>query len=289
MTCGNAVETPWHRARSRTGVIGLSIALAVAASVARAEAPPPLDQLVGFFDSVALQDDNSMFGSQGTVQKPVSRWEGPILVNISGSVSPEQDDRLHWHLERFAAISGIDVDYVSRRDDANLRIQLTSSDEVVARAGSADTLCLTEYGPESGAIDFADIFIPISESVWLDNCMAHELMHAVGFYAHPKDNDNRSVLEQGAPSRMRTFTNLDVAAIRILYDQRLRIGLDRSHALPIARAIAREIIGAWPEDEQPPRPGDRLDPDGNLLRDDLQPEAGVAMGLEAADSQRLPR
>jgi hypothetical protein len=247
-----------------TSVRALAVAalVAVAGPPVAAEVPPALDQLVGYFDSVALQDDTSMFGSEGTVPKPVSRWEQPILVHISGSASESLEERLKWHLERFRLLSGVELSYVARRDQANLRITLTSSAEVTARAGSADTMCLTQYEPESGAIDFADIYLPLSQTVWLDNCMAHELMHAVGFYAHPKDNGNRSVLEQGAPPRLRTFTTLDVAGIRMLYDPRLRIGLERERALPIARAIAEELLLDWPDAPQAPSPGDLLGPDG---------------------------
>ncbi|MEZ5669013.1 MAG: DUF2927 domain-containing protein [Alphaproteobacteria bacterium] len=240
---------------------------AMLAAPALAAEPPSLDQLVGFFDSIALQDDNSMFGSAGTVPKPLSRWEGPIRVHIEGG-SSGMIARLDWHLERFRLLSGADIARVTRREDANLRISLTTSAEVTQRAGSADTLCLTQYEPDSGAIDTADIYIPVGETMWLDNCMAHELMHAVGFYAHPKDNGNRSVLEQGAPARMRTFTALDATAIRMLYDPRLRIGLTRDRALPIARALAEQLLRDWPADAADPEPGDPLDPDGFLARTD---------------------
>lgn len=247
------------RLARRAGAVAVAAVLLPAAGWA--EAPPTLDQLVGFFDSVALQDDNSMFGSEGTEPKPISRWEQPIRVHISGSVSEAMESRLKWHLERFRLLSGVALDYVPGEDQANLRIVLQSSEEVIARAGTAETLCLTQYEPATGAIERADIYLPVSQTVWLDNCMAHELLHAVGFFAHPKDNGNRSVLEQGAPPRVRTFTALDVAGIRMLYDPRLRVGLGRDRALPIARIIAEELLAHWP-DRRPPAPGESLTPDG---------------------------
>lgn len=250
----------WVRS-NRGHVAAVAVALGVgcfSALPSQASEPPILDELLGFFDSVALQDDNSMFGSAGTVPKPVSRWEQPIYVYIDGATSDEMEDRLRWHLERFQMLSGTELHYATRRDQANLLINMTTASDVISRAGSADTLCLTQYEPSSGPIDYADIYIPLGEPVWLDNCMAHELMHAVGFYAHPKDNGNRSVLEQGAPPRLRTFTALDVAGIRMLYDPRLRVGLPRDRALPIARIIAQELIADWPDETRPPRPGEPL-------------------------------
>lgn len=275
-----------HRMRAARPARHLSwlaaLLLIVSAAPAAGEQPPVVDQLVGFFDSIALQDDNSMFGSEGTVPKPVSRWEQPIHVHIAGAASEAMEERLRWHLERFRLLSGAELHYVARRDQANMRIIMTSSTEVTSRAGSADTLCLTQYEPSTGAIDFADIYIPLNEPIWLDNCMAHELMHAIGFYAHPKDNDNRSVLEQGAPPRLRTFTALDVAGIRMLYDPRLRVGLTRDRALPIARQIAEELIATWPADTRPPRPGEPLVPAGGDVRPD-EPE-GIANDDEAGAS-----
>ncbi|MGF1624192.1 MAG: DUF2927 domain-containing protein [Alphaproteobacteria bacterium] len=273
-----------HACRLAAGALAAGLVLAALGRAGFGEAPP-LDQLVGFFDSVALQDDTSMFGSAGTMPKRVSRWEQPIVVHIAGSISESMEDRLKWHLERFRLLAGVDVTYVELRDQANLRIILTSAGEVAARSGSADTLCLTQYGPSSGAIDYADIYIPVAQTVWLDNCMAHELMHAVGFYAHPKDNDNRSVLEQGAPPRIRTFTALDAAGIRMLYDPRLRVGLARERALPIARIIAEELLARWPDEMQTPRPGEPLGPDGFVP---LASEPAVADDL-AAEAMRTAR
>ena len=240
------------------------IGLVVAGPVLAAE-PPTLDQLVGFFDSVALQDDRTIYGSAGTEPKPVSRWEGPMRVHFAGALSPGMIDRLSWHLERFQLLSGVDVQRVAQRSEANLRIVMTTSAEIAQLSGASNTLCLTEYGPPEGALEYADIFIPVGESQWLDNCMAHELMHAVGFYAHPKDNGNRSILEQGAPARMRTFSALDAGAIRMLYDSRLRIALPRDRALPIARAMAVELLADWPTDAMHPEPGDALGPGGFLM------------------------
>ncbi len=267
------------RAVRRAALVAL-VALAPQRPAA-AETAPTVDQLVGFFDSVALQDDTSMFGSAGTVPKPVSRWEQPIRVHLSGWETTVVRDRLAWHLERFQLLAGVDLEIVARREDANLRVSLLPVEEVTARAGSADALCLTQYEPPSGAIEHAEIYLPLGHAVWLDNCMAHELMHAIGFYAHPKDNGNRSVLEQGAPPRLRTFTALDVAGIRMLYDARLRVGLERERALPIARAIARDLVARWPEDARLPHPGEALGPDGFALP---QTSAAAAAGTPARAS-----
>jgi hypothetical protein len=209
-----------------------------------------------------------MFGSEGTEPKPLARLQGPVRVHFSGQISPGLVDRLTWHLERFSLLTGLDLRRVTQRSEANLRITMTTLAEVTQRSGSADTLCLTEYGPIGDALDYADIYIPVGQTVWLDNCMAHELMHAIGFSAHPKDNGNRSVLEQGAPARMRTFTALDAAAIRMLYDPRLRVGLDRDRALPIARIMAAEMLASWPDASRHPAPGDPLGPDGFLALPD---------------------
>ena len=231
-----------------------------------AEPLPSLGDVVGYFDSVALQVDRGMFGSEGTEPKPVARWEGPVRVHLAGPLTPPLRRRLEWHLERFRLLSGVTLDYVADREDANLSIMLTPSDVVVQRSGSADTLCLTEYEPASGAILWADIFVPVPQggSDWFDNCVAHELMHAIGFFAHPKDNDSRSILEQGAPYSVRTFTVLDAIGIKMLYDRRLRLALPRDRALPIARIVAAEMLAAWPRDTRTPEPGDPLDAEGFL-------------------------
>jgi len=199
-----------------------------------------------------------------------------VRVHLDGPVSDLLRGKLEWHLERFRLLSGVDLQYVDRREDANLRIALAPSDMVIERAGSADTLCLTEYEPTEGPIVWADVFVPIPDgrSDWFDNCVAHELMHAIGFFAHPKDNDDRSILEQGAPFRVRTFTLLDAIGIKLLYDRRLRVALPRDRALPIARALAEELIAALPRDARTPDPGDPLDANGFL--DTSSAAAGTA-------------
>lgn len=252
---------------NRLGRIALGVAVLMLAATARqatAERMPTLDEVVGYFDSVALQVDRGIFGSEGTEPKPVARWEGPVQVHLAGPLTPLLRRRLDWHLERFRLLSGIDLRQVARRADANLRIQLAPSEVVVERSGSADALCLTEYEPRVGSILWAEIFIPVPDgrSDWFDNCVAHELMHAVGFFAHPKDNDGRSILEQGAPYRVRTFTVLDAIGIRMLYDRRLRTALPRDRALPIARVVAEEMLATWPRDARTPDPGDPLRADG---------------------------
>ncbi len=225
---------------------------------ALADRPPLPNELVAFIDSVLLHDDLSIFGSTGTVEHQVSRWDKPINVYVSADIPAHTRDRVWWHLDRVRALTGLEINPVEREAAANMRIIFIEGEAIRQLAGNTDTLCLTEYTPAVGAIDQADVYIPLEEAGWMDNCLAHELLHALGFYAHPKDNDNRSVLEQGAPMQLRTFTMLDAAALRVLYDPRLKSGLARERALPLVRTIVDELMAEWPETHPVIRPGQYL-------------------------------
>jgi len=78
----------------------------------------------------------------------------------------------------------------------------------------------------------------VREHQYLEACVAHELVHVLGFGGHV--STVRSILIAQATGTERELTAADRLALSILYDPRLRPGMTPAEARPVVRTIIAE-------------------------------------------------
>ncbi len=203
-------------------------------------APPrPVgDEAVAFFDRMAL-----MRGAEGgAVDRPgsVRKFIRPVTIVVRGRPDPAFRSDAAAIAATLTAWTGLAFALADRPAPGHGRIvvHVQSHADIRARYGARGPVCMTRTWGHDGRLHVAVIDV----SARFTDCLAHEMMHAVGFDNHwtgPLATGARlSVLAQRfRPARARAFSPWDEMAIRLLYDWRLPAGTGRDVALPMARAI----------------------------------------------------
>lgn len=199
-------------------------------------------QLGIFFDRLALLHER-----RGRKDSPgwVRKWRRPVRVRVRGLRAVEHLDDIDTALETISGLTGL----VFRRSDKRragegmATIYYVNGREMRQKFGRSTPYCMTSTWGRAGRIDTGRIMI---NQAFAD-CLRHELMHLVGFDNHwPGARIGLplpSLLAgRHSPDRAPDFSMWDRLAIRILYDSRLKPGLRRAEAQPIADRIIREMF-----------------------------------------------
>ena len=190
------------------------------------------ERLVSFVDELMF---GSPFDAHALQDKTVLRWEEPICVGIEGADGGEWDDRVASVVGRMAEAAGRKLETSETGDcTANVVLRLTRDDRFLVNREHAN--CYMRIKAAEHRIARAWIFIGLNRPALFDRCLAHELMHVLGFRYH--SGIVRSVLSPTHHAEQ--LTDWDLLAIRALYDPRLRPALPRRDALPFIRATIAE-------------------------------------------------
>ncbi len=233
------------------GALAVSGALtsnpAIAALPQPAKPPGSADALLEFFDMVALRrPDRDGNPRPGWIRK----WTTAVALRSRGIGAVSHRDDLTSAVARLSTLTRlpIDISVKKRNGSGQITVYYYSSGEMRRLYRDGGTLCMTRTDGRRGRLHYAQVRIGESHA----DCIDHELMHAVGFDNHWRRKPNSPPVEsvlapRFGPDRTRNFSPWDEAAIRILYDSRMRPRTRRDEAL----VIAGEIIG-----EMFARPGD---------------------------------
>ncbi len=238
-----------------------------------ADTPFTDEMLARNFVRVALYDEH-VESRSGLVQQmrlsSLRRWEGPVRYHVESgpSTTPAQAARdrasVTSYVSRLARATRHDIGMARNEREANFHVLFLSEDERLAAVpqlrelipGIAEssllairnlprsTMCMVVAFSEPGSHVYTGA-VAIIRSEHPDRlrlaCIHEELAQGLGLASdHPQvrpsifnDDEEFSLL-----------TRHDELLLRILYDERLSPGMNAAQAAPIAREIARELIGA---------------------------------------------
>ncbi len=239
---------PKHRRRLFALVAALAlVAFILVHAPLTAILPPPQpvgDEALVFFDRMALIRG----GEGGAADRPglVRKFTRPVTIVVRGQRSRALMTEAEAIAATLTAWTGVRFALADRPVSGHARIIVKLQDhaDMRARYGARGPVCMTRTWGHDGRLHVAVIDV----SARFTDCLAHEMMHAVGFDNHWTGRlataGRPSVLAQRfRPARAAGFSRWDEMAIRLLYDWRLPAGTGRDVALPTARAILTGTAG----------------------------------------------
>ncbi len=183
------------------------------------------------------------------------RWRVPVRVTLIGEAAETYRGEVRGLLGEFSMLTGISFRLTEDADEANMQIFFSErayfqSAAALAFARPQNVLCFTSTRSDgAGGITVAVTVIPEDLTPRASrSCLAHELMHAIGFRGHPI-NTFDSALRNGIAA-VRLTTN-DRILIRALYDPALRPGGNSQNILAAATTIVRNLLGEVQEATDP--------------------------------------
>jgi hypothetical protein len=207
---------------------------ALAACVALPANAGPAEDLArlakGFEDAaLRLQDDS-------TEVRGIVRWESTIVMAfVNPGIAARQAEGMRKSVREIAAIAGVAVREVDATDPAaNFVGKFT--DVTVADTRSS---CFASTTWQGARILRVDLNVGAGLGHRNDRCVVHEVVHGFGFHSHPHGLD--SILSY--VYNREGLTPIDRLLVETLYDKRLKPGMTRAVAAPIACRILAEKTG----------------------------------------------
>ena len=219
----------------------------------------------------------------------VTKWTKPILIGVGGDQHQNYLNFLSAKVNELVGLTGHPIK-LAPPERANTLVVFTPSvvddlgtrhralfgdlygqdptliDQKIAQLRNSDTICYfgSAIGPESPfTIEFARVFISVNiPQQKIYHCILEELTQMMGLF-----NDSflaRHSIFNDFNNRDLSLPEHDQALLRILYDSRIKPGMTKEEALPVAWQILREFR------DQPRTPSDLSSKDAQLVElDDL--------------------
>ena len=200
-------------------------------------------------DRLVTAFEETMFGQRGPAhdrqgsdgsEAILSKWRSPVEVSIVEGATDSNTTLVRKELERFAALSGLEIRLLPPENKAAPLTLFFSDRKDFVINGNQMASCYTHIEDgDDGAIAKAEVYIAlVEEGVWREDCLVHELLHAFGWRGHTHSIRSAISYMHGESD----LTRWDEHLMRTLYDPRLEPGKQKADALPAARAILHEIL-----------------------------------------------
>jgi len=200
------------------------------------------DRLVAAFGETmfdagpAGHGQGKMFSQSGNLAK----WESPVIVAVVEGGNPENVALTKEILNELAELGDLELE-LAKRGAAGIELEIHFSDkrEFVINGNQLATCYARTGGVPDGRLANVGIYIGISgEGEWRTDCLTHELLHGMGWRGHTHRIRSAISYAHGETE----LTKWDRLMMRALYDPRLPPGISKADAIPIVRAIFREMI-----------------------------------------------
>lgn len=222
----------------RAGAAALAVGGAVGAGALTAAANDNLETtlLVKQFEAIAFSAE---FGGRHRVGRIV-KWDGPIRVRVNGVNAVKYIPELQAQLRELARLSGLTIELVNWSNAAappNVDIHFVAT----ARTSQFDPSapCRTLFHDRNYVIQRVEIYIAPDDPAQRRHCVAEELTQALGL-ANDSAVFSNSIFNDD--SRQQVLAPWDSLMVRVLYDPRIRPGMTKDQALPIAREVVSDLL-----------------------------------------------
>jgi len=231
------------------------------------DTPFTADMLARNFEQIAFYNEyDSNFTGHGG-QSPLRRWEGPVRMDVifGAGVPPSQrrsdSADIRQYASRLARVTGHPIGttgepnfivIIASEDDradalaeAALRVPgITHSSLDALRLMRRDTYCVVAAFAAGGGTNVYSAAVAVIRSENPDllrlSCIHEELAQGLGL-ANDSPSARPSIFNDD--DEFALLTTHDEALLRMLYDPRLRPGMEASEAAPTVRKIAAELTG----------------------------------------------
>lgn len=221
------------------GIVGLAW-VALAAPALAQNRPSTTFVLLSNFEKMVFDESRAALP-----WSPFRRWQEDVRGVVIGEGGEAHIDHVRGLFRDFQALTGLGFTLSEADSAANIEILFASRDWY--RNATAQTFaeprrvqCFTNTSMNStGGIEYAFVVIPEDLSRReVETCLAHELMHTLGFAGHP-DRRFDSALRSGNAAPALTVN--DRILIRTYYDPAITAAMLREDMLDVARSIADEL------------------------------------------------
>ena len=182
----------------------------------------------------------------------VRKWTGPVRYAVVNA-DPFQTAIIRHNMETLGTLTGLQVDQVGAIKQSNFRIVFGTRDELrkflAATVGDDPSVRVLAQSPcfanlqitKAGVIEYAQAGIgKENRGQLMRHCMLEELVQAFG-PVNDACHFRPSLFCDGPGTHGTGLTEGDQIIMKTLYDPRLKPGMTREQAVPVARKIIAEL------------------------------------------------
>ena len=210
------------------------------------------DYLVDSFVEIALNNEYSR--KQSSVRKWIKPVKYYFVHHVSDQGLHEQLSKLH--LEHLTNITGVEIQQVSKKQNANLLIVFSTESQFEKELQtefniksqkqrgrlSRNSICLANFTTyKNGSINKAVVIIPVDRArahAKLVSCIVEELTQVMGL---PNDSEKVFPSVFNDKSYNDLLSGLDFLLLKMLYHPRVKPGMNKHVLKPVLKKIIEEL------------------------------------------------
>ncbi len=165
------------------------------------------------------------------------KWDGPVRVVLQGEDAAKYTAEVTRQLNKISKLTSLSIQLdKAPTKETNYLIKFSAEEGFSIRKDFVR--CSAGIKSENGVIKKARIQISTTNKSKISRCIAHEIMHTLGFRYH--SGLVRSILSPAHGED--DFTRWDELMLMTLYSDRLSPGSTRSESLAPARAFIETAL-----------------------------------------------
>ncbi len=237
--------------------IAITVAIAMAAPLwpepAQSQAPgrpTNIGNLVRNFERMAFPEEDQI-----EEWSTIKRWATPISAVVKGDGGAEYRTKLRVLFAQLEALTGLEFSVPESDSAATTDVIFSDRDWYRSQAARSfqepdQVQCFSNTSANIyGEIQTATVVIPNDLGTErVGECLAHEIMHTLGFPGHPQRTFYSALGNGNSPE---VFTVNDLIIIRALYDPRLTTAMLRDEVLATARIVMIELLERVKDSDDP--------------------------------------